>query len=61
MATWRERFEDLSAEQGRQIDLWKAGNRNHDQVINAGEAIKEFFRLYGASQYPDRDEEMPGS
>lgn len=59
MATWREKFEELSAENGRQLERWMAGERSHNQVTDASEAITAFFRQYLSSGEPDRDEEMP--
>lgn len=59
MATWREKFSELSAENGKQLDLWKSGQRNHGQVMGTGEAIGNFLRKYQASGEPDRDQEMP--
>ena len=59
MATWRQRFEELSEENGRQVDLWKAGNRNHNQLHDAAEAISNFLRQYEAAGEPARDTEMP--
>lgn len=59
MATWNERFKELSGENGRQVEIWKAGNRNHDKLIDSGEAIAEFFRQYLSAGEPARDTEMP--
>lgn len=58
MATWRQRFEEISAENGRQTGLWLAGNRNNDQLRAAAEAITEFTRQYQAAGEPERDTEM---
>ena len=58
MATWRERFEELSAENVRQLERWKAGDTNQDQILDSGEDIKEFFRQWGSAQRPNRDNEM---
>lgn len=59
MATWKEKFEDLSAENGRQLSRWNAGESNHNELRTAIEAISEFLRQYLSSGEPDRDEEMP--
>ena len=59
MATWREKFGELSAENGRQVEHWKAGENNHKRVCEAVDAISEFFRQYEAAGLPDRDTELP--
>ena len=59
MATWRERFEELSAENGRQVERWKAEESNHNQVQDAMDAISNFFREYVSAGLPDRDTERP--
>lgn len=58
MATWRERFEELSAEEGRQNQLWKDGNRNHNQLRASMNDVAEHLRQYEAAGEPDRDTEM---
>ena len=59
MATWREKFEELSAENGHQTELWVAGHNNHGQLRAAVEAITEFTRQYEVAGQPERDTEMP--
>ena len=59
MATWKEKFEELSEENGHQTALWGAGVRNHSQLRAAMEALSEFIRQYEVAGEPDRDTEMP--
>ena len=59
MATWRQMFEHLSEGNRQQVELWKAGERNHQMVMSSMEAISNFFREYEAAGQPERDEEMP--
>ncbi len=58
MATWRERFEELLAEHGRQADLNDAGNDNHSEVKASKDALAEFTRQYEAAGMPNKDTEM---
>ncbi len=59
MATWREKFESLSAVEREEIGKWKGGANNMPALREAVEAISEFLRQYEQASCPDRDQEMP--
>ena len=59
MATWQEKFAVLSAENGRQVERWEAGEKNHAQLRASCDAITFFMTQYEAAGQPERDEEMP--
>ncbi len=61
MVTWRERFEELSADNGQQIERWKEGAHNHAVLRASMDATIEFLRQYVAVGQPDRDTEMPSN
>ena len=58
MPTWRERFGELSAENGRQVEKWTAGDPSQNQLRDSMDAISEFLRQWQAAGEPDRDTEM---
>ncbi len=43
MPTYRERFVELSDQAVQQIERWKAGDRNHGQIIETTEKIKNLL------------------
>ncbi len=59
MATWRQKFESLSAVEREEIGKWKGGANNSQVLRQAMEAISEFLRQYEQADFPDRDQEMP--
>ena len=61
MATWREKFESLSAVEREEIGKWKGGANNTQVLRQIIEAISEFLRQYEQAGSPSRDQEMPSS
>ena len=59
MATWRQKFESLSAVEREEIGKWKGGADNNQVLRQVIEAISELLRQYEHAGSPDRDEEMP--
>ncbi len=59
MATWRQKFESLSAVEREEIGKWKGGANNSQVLRQAMEAISELLRQYEQAGLPDRDQEMP--
>ncbi len=59
MAAWREKFAELSAEAGQQVERWKAGEKPHAQLQASCNAITFFVTQYEAAGQPERDQEMP--
>ena len=60
MATYGERFEELSDMAIRQIERWKAGERSHNQIISANADLKAFLITWVRNGEPDRNQKMPG-
>ena len=58
MATWREKFESLSAVEREEVGRWKGGANNTQVLRQIMEAISEFLRQYEQASCPDRDQEM---
>ena len=58
MATWRQKFESLSAVEREEIGKWKGGSSNIPALRQAMEAVSEFLRQYEQAGSPDRDQEM---
>ncbi len=58
MATWREKFQSLSAVEREEIGKWKGGANNTQVLRQAMEAVDEFLRQYAQADFPDRDQEM---
>ena len=58
MASWLEEFEDLSAENGRQLGTYRLGEPNHAAIRASTEALAEFMRRYEEAGFPDRDTVM---
>ena len=59
MATWRQKFESLSAVEREEIGKWKGGASNIPALRQAMEAVSELLRQYEQAGSPDRDQEMP--
>jgi hypothetical protein len=59
MATWRQKFESLSAVEREEIGKWKGGANNTQVLRQAMEAVSEFLRQYEQADFPDRDQDMP--
>ncbi len=59
MATWRKKFESVSAVGREEIGKWKGGANNTQELRQAMEAVVEFLRQYAQADSPDRDQEMP--
>ena len=59
MATWRQKFESLSAVEREEIGKWKGGANNTQILRQAMEAVSELLRQYEQASFPDRDQEMP--
>ena len=59
MATWRKKFESLSAIEREEIGKWKGGANNTQVLRQSMEAVSEFLRQYEQAGLPDRDQEMP--
>ncbi len=59
MATWREKFESLSAVEREEVGRWKGGANNTQVLRQIMEAVSELLRQYEQAGLPDRDQEMP--
>ncbi len=59
MATWREKFESLSAVEREEVGRWKGGENNTQVLRQIMEALSELLRQYEQAGLPDRDQEMP--
>ncbi len=59
MATWREKFESLSAVERQEMGRWKGGADNTQVLRQIMEAVGEFLRQYEQADFPDRDQQMP--
>ena len=59
MATWQEKFDELSTENGHQTGRWRSGERNHNELRAAIDALAAFTRQYEAAGEPDLNNEMP--
>ena len=59
MATWREKFESLSAVEREEVGRWKGGANNTQVLRQITEAVSELLRQYEQAGLPDRDQEMP--
>ena len=59
MATWREKFESLSAVEREEVGRWKGGANNTQVLRQIMEAASELLRQYEQAGLPDRDQEMP--
>jgi hypothetical protein len=59
MATWLDEFIRLSELHRHEVERWLEGNRNADQIIDAGEAEKAFLRQWKSAGEPGRNERMP--
>jgi hypothetical protein len=59
MATWREKFESLSAVEREEVGRWKGGANNTKVLRQITEAVSELLRQYEQAGLPDRDQEMP--
>ncbi len=59
MATWREKFESLSAVEREEVGRWKGGANNTQVLRQIMEALSELLRQYEQEGLPDRDQEMP--
>ena len=59
MATWQDRFYEVSRENRIQLEGWEVGERNHAQLRAAMDAVSEFLRQHETAGQPERNEEMP--
>ncbi len=59
MATWRQKFESLSAVEREEIGKWKGDANNSPVLRQATEVVGEFLRQYEQADFPDRDQEIP--
>ena len=59
MATWLDEFIRLSELHRHEVERWMEGNRNADQVIEAGEAEKALLRRWKSAGEPARNERIP--
>ena len=59
MATWRQKFERLSAVEREEVGRWKGGANNTQVLRQAMEAVGELLRQYEQAGLPDRDQETP--
>ncbi len=59
MPTWQDEFIRLSELHRHEVERWLEGTRNHNSVIDAGEAEKEFMRRWLSAGEPSRNEQMP--
>ncbi len=59
MATWREKFESLSAVEREEVGRWKGGANNTQVLRQIMAAVSELLRQYEQAGLPDRDQEMP--
>ena len=60
MATWRQKFSELSDVEREEIGKWKGGVNNTSALRQSLEAVSEFLHQWEAAGRPPRDEEMPG-
>lgn len=58
MATWQEKFSELSTENQQQVERWIDGGRDHAGLRASSEALAFFTTQYEAAGEPDRDTEM---
>jgi hypothetical protein len=59
MATWLDEFIRLSELHRHEVERWLEGQPNANQVINAGEAEKEFLLQWQSVGEPPRNQKMP--
>ena len=59
MATWLDELIRLSELHRHEVERWREGNRNADQVIAAGEAERAFLTRWKSAGEPVRNERMP--
>jgi hypothetical protein len=59
MATWQDELIRLSELHRHEVERWLEGNRNANQVIDAGEAEKAFLLQWMSADEPGRNERMP--
>jgi hypothetical protein len=59
MATWQDEFIRLSELHRHEVERWLEGERNANEIINAGEVEKAFLLRWMSAGEPARNERIP--
>ena len=58
MPTWQDEFVRLSELHRHEVEKWLEGERNANQVINAGESEKAFLTRWMSANEPALNQQM---